>query len=862
MAKTSIEIDSKVNELFAKTFVTQKIENDSENPIELKIYVYKKENCIFSSFSAKIGDSVVVKSKVIKKEKAQEKYTDSISSGNAAIFVSDDPTNNNRIIINMGNIPPKEEITFISEFIHYTESSDTYEFELFRNLPILLGKDYIYQNNVVKGQVEIKTKNKINKIEKKILSDKLKINEEKYLNDDEKNNYLIKYEYHNINNLSSSYLDYKERYEDLDYIPSSKIYFDFDVNEPIIYSQKSKLDEKEENYIIQYRCINKKSEFEKNEEINLNPALFIFLIDQSGSMSGSPIKVASKALLLFLQSLPAGSYYQIIGFGSSFKKYDEEPKEYNQENITNSIKLVEELRANLGGTNIYDPLQNIYNSYQTYDKINLPRNIFLLTDGEIDNKKDTLAIIEKNSDKYSIYSIGIGNYFDKDLIKNAGIIGKGNFNFCQNIDGLNEIIATEINNASSPYISNFNLKTSIDNKNIYKTNEEEIIIKKNKIVNFGYIIEKKENKEEKDNIINENKINIEIKYIENDRYKKKDKKNEEKIENYEIIPEEIQAGEELSKLIINSYILNNSKIKEDEKTKLALKYQIFTENTSLFAEVELSEQLSEEMKQKIIGDKENNQIKKLKPPIIEDKYDNYNDIYGDDLAYSAPIFSVRKCSAPRSYAVKSSALKSSAPKSYSFKSCAYKKKSAFSMPSFGFLKSIGNSIKGLFSSSKKETIQTAFEKESYEDRDIEDKNEINDYHFDMDYGKKNKNENEKEENKAIKIEHKNEEKINLNKKEDIMKIINTQDFIGGSWDLNEQTKIIKEKYEKEFELLKNIKDKNIDDKIAITILIIYFINKEHPELLKELVMIIKKGKLYIQEKTKESYENIIKEIEN
>ena len=529
MAKTSIEIDSKVNELFAKTFVTQKIENDSENPIELKIYVYKKENCIFSSFSAKIGDSVVVKSKVIKKEKAQEKYTDSISSGNAAIFVSDDPTNNNRIIINMGNIPPKEEITFISEFIHYTESSDTYEFELFRNLPILVGKDYIYQNNVVKGQVEIKTKNKINKIEKKILSDKLKINEEKYLNDDEKNNYLIKYEYHNINNLSSSYLDYKERYEDLDYIPSSKIYFDLDVNEPIIYSQKSKLDEKEENYIIQYRCINKKSEFEKNEEINLNPALFIFLIDQSGSMSGSPIKVASKALLLFLQSLPAGSYYQIIGFGSYFKKYDEEPKEYNQENITNSIKLVEELRANLGGTNIYDPLQNIYNSYQTYDKINLPRNIFLLTDGEIDNKKDTLAIIEKNSDKYSIYSIGIGNYFDKDLIKNAGIIGKGNFNFCQNIDGLNEIIATEINNASSPYISNFNLKTSIDNKNIYKTNEEEIIIKKNKIVNFSYIIEKKENKEEKDNIINENKINIEIKYIENDRYKKKDKKNEEKI---------------------------------------------------------------------------------------------------------------------------------------------------------------------------------------------------------------------------------------------------------------------------------------------------------------------------------------------
>ena len=169
MSKTSIEIDSKVNELYSKTIVTQKIENDSENPIELKIYVYKKENCIFSSFSAKIGDSVTVKSKVIKKEKAKEKYADNISSGNAAIFVSDDPSNENRIIINMGNIPSKQELLFISEFIYLTESSENYEFELFRNLPILVGKNSIYQDSAIKGQLEIKTKNKITKLEKKIL---------------------------------------------------------------------------------------------------------------------------------------------------------------------------------------------------------------------------------------------------------------------------------------------------------------------------------------------------------------------------------------------------------------------------------------------------------------------------------------------------------------------------------------------------------------------------------------------------------------------------------------------------------------------------------------------------------------------
>jgi hypothetical protein len=161
MSNTNIEIESKINELYAKTIVTQKIKNESEQPIELKIYVYKKEDCIFSSFNAKIGDSITVKSKVIKKEKAEIKYTDSIAQGNAAIFVSNDPNNENRIVINLGNIPPKEELTFISEFISFIESSESYEFELFRNLPVLVGRSSIYQNSSIKGKVEIKTKYKI-----------------------------------------------------------------------------------------------------------------------------------------------------------------------------------------------------------------------------------------------------------------------------------------------------------------------------------------------------------------------------------------------------------------------------------------------------------------------------------------------------------------------------------------------------------------------------------------------------------------------------------------------------------------------------------------------------------------------------
>ena len=43
---------------------------------------------------------------------------------------------------------------------------------------------------------------------------------------------------------------------------------------------------------------------------------FIFLIDRSGSMSGSRIEKAKNALILFIQSMPANCRFSIISFGS------------------------------------------------------------------------------------------------------------------------------------------------------------------------------------------------------------------------------------------------------------------------------------------------------------------------------------------------------------------------------------------------------------------------------------------------------------------------------------------------------------------------------------------------------------------
>ena len=497
----------------------------------------------------------------------------------------------------------------------------------------------------------------------------------------------------------------------------------------------------------------------------------------------------------------------------------------------------------MGGTNIYEPLKYVYNSSKDYDKILLPRNIFLLTDGEIKNKNETLKLIEKNNNEYSVYSFGMGNSFDEDLIKNAGVIGKGSYSFCRDIKGLSQVIVKTLNNICVSHTMKFKME-----------------------------------------------------YTQN---------NEKYSKNYEIEPIELIQGDELSKLIMYEYIKKEKNISEEEKIKLALKYQIFIEGTSLFAEVENSEKTTETIKQEIIKKKE----KKEENPIdildkrIKDYEMKINNMElkshevinlakeklknGDNegamammeeqklmLENTSQMRDVINAIKQGSSAVKEvskgmsiedienmNEMEEINPNQEELKD--FFKEYANEDDNKEYIAEIINELKDEINGIKKEE-ETKLNEYNYQDEldleqflafgDIGIKKETKEVKEIKKEVKKEKEEIKKEEKKEVKKEKEEDIKLNLNNKDDIMKIINSQNFINGFWDINNKTKIIQKKYEKEFQLLKG---KNIDDIIAMTIIIIYFINKEHKELIEELVMILKKAKLYIQDKSGDSYENII-----
>jgi hypothetical protein len=74
------------------------------------------------------------------------------------------------------------------------------------------------------------------------------------------------------------------------------------------------------------------------------------------------IVLARQALQLFIQSLPFGSTFQIISYGSNFKFLFEGKRsvEYNDETFQTALDQVKTFGADFGGTDIYSPLKAVF----------------------------------------------------------------------------------------------------------------------------------------------------------------------------------------------------------------------------------------------------------------------------------------------------------------------------------------------------------------------------------------------------------------------------------------------------------------------------------------------------------------------
>ena len=779
-----------VNEAYASTEVRQYFTNPLSNPIELSISFPIKQEIQLNKFAVTIGNKIVI-SKVLPKEKAEEKYTDSISSGNTG-FIGNYSYDGWSYNVLIGNILPKEKVILDSSFLQLLSSNDmSFELSIMESYPSFQYKEMNQDKpdfKKVKGKIIIKTLSKITRLITFFLDKenekKTKINYnnnymeaiiefEKEANPKKKipinkpiKNQRIPFNLIRPNFFTPKFIPKPFIMKSENIQPSFSILFRTEkMNIPMIYSQYDP-EKKQTSYVCNFvyssndlinipipdkpdedNKISYYNTFQMNKE-NDTPGLFIFLIDQSGSMTGKSIDLVKEALLLFIQSLPPKSYFQLIGFGTDFKYYNNNPVEYNKTNVKNIIKIINNLKADMGGTNISNPLNDIF-SNKNYDNINLSKNIFLLTDGQVWDREKCINLISANNSRFRIQSIGIGDNFDRILIERCGKIGKGSSSFVVNVEELNHIVIDTLNKCLRPYITNINFDIKQINK-IHIMPFLDNISYQDDIINYAFISNEKK----------EGPIDINLKA--NDT--KNDINKDFKVDN--II--NLEPGEHLSKIIISNLLKISKDINEEEEIKLSKEYQVLSKNTSLYGEI-LKDGINKE-----------GQLIKVE---LNQKSSSINRIRHSTL---------------NQYANRSLGLKH-------FKCFDNRPLSK------GFDKGVRKAMP------MKKMMAIPQKKINYEMAS---------------------------KNKGMVIENSNNNNGN-----DLKKLIMSQDIIEGFWDENNNSLLIKKKMNEKFSKIEKFVngDKGVKDKkkVIFTILVLYYLLNDMKDKLDELRLIVNKGKKYL-----------------
>jgi hypothetical protein len=185
---------------------------------------------------------------------------------------------------------------------------------------------------------------------------------------------------------------------------------------------------------------------------------FIFVVDCSGSMGGKRIEQARFCLDLFIRSLPEDCYFNIVRFGSRYEKLFEESVAYNEANVSAALSLASSLSSNFGGTEIRQPLQNIYDSHVKGRGI---RQIFILTDGEVSDTDSVLSDASSHCDHNRIFSIGIGTGADAGLVEGIANATGGQSGFVVGSDDdLSEQVINQLSRSLCPSVTNVSVHVS------------------------------------------------------------------------------------------------------------------------------------------------------------------------------------------------------------------------------------------------------------------------------------------------------------------------------------------------------------------------------------------------------------------
>ncbi|CAF3516025.1 unnamed protein product [Rotaria sordida] len=441
----NVNIHGTIRLFAADVTITQLFRNEEATSIEA-IYCFPiEEQAAIYAFTARIDNREII-AELKEKKAAQQDYSKALEQGHGAYLMEQDEKSQDNFIINVGALPPSKECTIT---ISYVTELDLVQDSIIRFVvPTTIAPRY----NPEKGEITSPAETNAQYVQTSPYTIDFCCQVEN----------LGGTQIARINSSSHPIeIDLTQRDSYTVKFAQQNAHLDRDILINIELAEKcGNLIATIEPGAIMATFMPTEDDCRRVSKVGSETNEFIFVVDCSGSMRDeNKIGLARQAILLFLKSLPINSHFNIIRFGSHYVTlFNEITVVYNEDNARQAEALIKTMEANLGGTELLQPLKWLEQHPPIQGR---SRQIFLLTDGEISNVTEVLDLCRSMASSTRIFSFGLGQSPSHSLVKGLARSTNGRFVFIPPNTTIDVHVGEQLQKALQRCITNVKVKWNL-----------------------------------------------------------------------------------------------------------------------------------------------------------------------------------------------------------------------------------------------------------------------------------------------------------------------------------------------------------------------------------------------------------------
>lgn len=163
----------------------------------------------------------------------------------------------------------------------------------------------------------------------------------------------------------------------------------------------------------------------------------VFVLDISGSMGGSKIEAARRALKASLRGLVPGDRFLVLAFDDRVERHSAGFVAYDDRSMAGAEQWIDRLHAR-GGTVMLPPLQEALAGETPAGRL---RTVLFITDGQAGDEDRLVAAVAGRRGVARVFTLGIDTAVNESLLVRLARVGGGTCELCTPRDDIEGVVA-------------------------------------------------------------------------------------------------------------------------------------------------------------------------------------------------------------------------------------------------------------------------------------------------------------------------------------------------------------------------------------------------------------------------------------